>query len=100
MVADCCQSMGIDIKNTGLHRERLEAAGFEDIVEVTQRLPINAWPKEQQQAELGTVEEFHTCSQILIRYDRQKYTGKSGIVDIKPQSRTLHKSKAMVEGTD
>jgi hypothetical protein len=53
-IAHCYKELGIDIDSRSLHRHRLNLVGFEDIVEVRMSWPLNTWPEDHSNKELGT----------------------------------------------
>lgn len=52
-VVQCYEKLGININCASLHRNRLQQAGFEDIVEVRDTWPMNTWPGEDRKKLLG-----------------------------------------------
>jgi hypothetical protein len=53
-IVQCYEELGINTDCASLHRKRLEQAGFDDVVEVTESWPLNAWPEEPRNKLLGT----------------------------------------------
>ena len=50
---EASQIAGTPLNNAKLHKQRLEGAGFENVVETTYFWPQNTWPKDQRLEELG-----------------------------------------------
>ncbi|PVH70143.1 S-adenosyl-L-methionine-dependent methyltransferase [Cadophora sp. DSE1049] len=52
-VLECYVDLGIDVDCEAGYQNQLVEAGFKSVVEVQERLPLNAWPNEQHEHLLG-----------------------------------------------
>ena len=50
---ESAQNLGRSINSANLYKEQMEAAGFENVVEVVYKWPTNKWPKDPKMKEMG-----------------------------------------------
>lgn len=54
LMVQACAAIGKPIDSAIHYKSQLEAAGFENVVEVQYRWPMGRWPKDKKAKELGS----------------------------------------------
>lgn len=54
--SNACTRFGVPLEATVLLKQRMEAAGFVDVVQCILKLPIGPWPKDKNLKKVGTFE--------------------------------------------
>jgi hypothetical protein len=67
---DASAKLGAGFDGGSKYKQYLIDAGFEDVVEVTYKWPINTWPKDAKHKEIGTVTSSYFLPKILLTYEQ------------------------------
>tara|TARA_R110002060_G_scaffold61789_5_gene71231 strand:+ start:1063 stop:1296 length:234 start_codon:yes stop_codon:yes gene_type:complete len=71
-------ALGREIHTAHTYKERMIAAGFENVTEVIYKWPTNRWPKDKRMKELGKKRDQLFVGLVVVRADKNGRNVGSG----------------------